>query len=265
MDLLEKIRIINKELQKNSDIQDNLKKLPELLYNLMDANIYIISHHGNLLGAASNQRIEQDLVRTTLNKQKPSEMHGNNLEMQHKAGVYGDSNKEYLTVPAEYKNLFKDEIAAVVPIISGRESYGSIYINRLHKPVCEEDLILAEYVATYIGLMLHRSQEKRREVEARRQTKAQRAIQSLTHSELGAAELIFQELGGKDGLLVASEAAKKFGISRSILIVALRKLKSAGIIESHSLGVKGTYIKILNEKILDEFTITPPNLSDECS
>ena len=121
-------------------------------------------------------------------------------------------------------------------------------------------MILTEYVATYIGLMLHRSQEKRREVEARRQAKAQRAIQSLTHSELGAAELIFQELGGKDGLLVASEAAKKFGISRSILIVALRKLKSAGIIESHSLGVKGTYIKILNEKILDEFTVSPRKL-----
>jgi len=265
MDLLEKIRIINNELQKNLDIQDNLKKLPELLSNLMDANIYIISRQGNLLGAASNQRIEHDLLQTTLNKEEPSEMHGNYLQMLHKAEVYEDLHKEYSAVPAAYRKLFKDEIAAVVPIISGKENYGSIYINRPHKPLSEEDLILAEYVSTYIGVMLHRSKEKRREVEARRQAKAQRAIQSLTHSELRAAELIFQELEGKDGLLVASEAAKKFGISRSILIVALRKLKSAGMIESHSLGVKGTYIKILNEKILDEFTVTSRKISNECS
>jgi transcriptional pleiotropic repressor len=32
----------------------------------------------------------------------------------------------------------------------------------------------------------------------------------------------------------------------------LRKFESAGVIESRSLGMKGTYIKVLNDNLLDE-------------
>jgi transcriptional pleiotropic repressor len=32
----------------------------------------------------------------------------------------------------------------------------------------------------------------------------------------------------------------------------LRKLESAGVIESRSLGMKGTFIKVLNDKFLEE-------------
>ena len=41
------------------------------------------------------------------------------------------------------------------------------------------------------------------------------------------------------------------GITRSVIVNALRKLESAGIIESKSLGMKGTYIKVLKEYFLE--------------
>jgi len=37
------------------------------------------------------------------------------------------------------------------------------------------------------------------------------------------------------------------GITRSVIVNALRKFESAGIIESRSSGMKGTYIKVCNE------------------
>ena len=37
-----------------------------------------------------------------------------------------------------------------------------------------------------------------------------------------------------------------------MIVNALRKLESAGVIESRSSGMKGTYIKILNELIITE-------------
>ena len=46
--------------------------------------------------------------------------------------------------------------------------------------------------------------------------------------------------------------ADRVGITRSVIVNALRKLESAGVIESRSSGMKGTYIKIQNELILDE-------------
>ena len=65
-------------------------------------------------------------------------------------------------------------------------------------------------------------------------------------------EEIFAELDGKEGLLVASKIADKSGITRSVIVNALRKLESAGVIESRSLGMKGTRIKITNDFLRSE-------------
>ena len=78
------------------------------------------------------------------------------------------------------------------------------------------------------------------------------AIGSLSYSELEAIEHIFIELQGSEGLLVASKIADRVGITRSVIVNALRKLESAGVIESRSLGMKGTFIKVLNDKFLYE-------------
>ena len=41
-------------------------------------------------------------------------------------------------------------------------------------------------------------------------------------------------------------------MTRSVIVNALRKLESAGIIESRSLGMKGTFIKVLSPLFVDE-------------
>jgi len=43
---------------------------------------------------------------------------------------------------------------------------------------------------------------------------------------------IFEELGGTEGCLVASKVADRVGITRSVIVNALRKFESAGVIES---------------------------------
>ena len=78
------------------------------------------------------------------------------------------------------------------------------------------------------------------------------AIGTLSFSELEAMVHIFEELDGSEGLLVASKIADRVGITRSVIVNALRKFESAGIIESRSSGMKGTYIKVLNDVVYDE-------------
>jgi transcriptional pleiotropic repressor len=51
---------------------------------------------------------------------------------------------------------------------------------------------------------------------------------------------------------VASKIADRARITRSVIVNALRKLESAGVIESKSLGMKGTHIKILNAHLIEE-------------
>ena len=63
---------------------------------------------------------------------------------------------------------------------------------------------------------------------------------------------IFKELNGTEGILVASKVADRVGITRSVIVNALRKFESAGVIESRSSGMKGTYIKVLNDYVFTE-------------
>ena len=59
-------------------------------------------------------------------------------------------------------------------------------------------------------------------------------------------------MDGKEGILVASKIEDRVGITRSVIVNALRKFESAGVIESRSSGMKGTYIKVLNDVVFDE-------------
>ena len=53
-------------------------------------------------------------------------------------------------------------------------------------------------------------------------------------------------------MLIASKIADRVGITRSVIVNALRKFESAGIIESRSSGMKGTYIRVLNDLVFEE-------------
>ena len=109
-----------------------------------------------------------------------------------------------------------------------------------------------EYGATVIGLEIQRQLALQAEAEERNRAVVKMAITTLSYSEVEALQQIFAELEGNEGLLVASRIADKFGITRSVIVNGLRKFESAGLFESRSLGMKGTYIKVLNENLLHE-------------
>ena len=67
---------------------------------------------------------------------------------------------------------------------------------------------------------------------------------------------MFDELDGPEGILVASKIADQAGITRSVVVNALRKFESAGVILSRSSGMKGTYITVLNDVVFDELKET---------
>lgn len=152
----------------------------------------------------------------------------------------------------ENRDLFQAGLTTIVPIIGGGERLGTLILSRLQDQFEDDDLILAEYGATVVGMEILREKAEEIEEEARSKAVVQMAISSLSYSELEAIEHIFEELDGNEGLFVASKIADRVGITRSVIVNALRKLESAGVIESRSLGMKGTYIKVLNNKFLIE-------------
>ena len=88
---------------------------------------------------------------------------------------------------------------------------------------------MAEYSATVVGMEIMRSKTDEIEEQARKKAVVQMAIGTLSYSELEAVEHIFNELDGNEGLLVASKITI-VGITRSVIVNALRKFESAGVI-----------------------------------
>ena len=163
-----------------------------------------------------------------------------------------DIDSEYSAFPSENKDLFKTGLTTLVPIIGGGDRLGTLILSRLDKAFDDDDLLLTEYSATVIAVEIMRERSEVAEKEARSKAIVQMAISSLSYSELEAVEHIFEELNGNEGLLVASKIADRVGITRSVIVNALRKLEIASVIESRSLGMKGTFIKILNNNFLAE-------------
>lgn len=252
MDLLSKSRKINALLQKAAGRAVNFKEMSETLSDVIEANVFIVSRRGKLLGYAVHQKIENDRMIKMLEDRQFPEEYTNNLFNIKETSPNLDVNSEYTAFPVENKELFQTGLTTVVPIIGGGERLGTLILARLQEQFHDDDLILGEYGATVVGTEILREKAEEIEEEARSKAVVQMAISSLSYSELEAIEHIFEELNGNEGLLVASKIADRVGITRSVIVNALRKLESAGVIESRSLGMKGTYIKVLNDKFLVE-------------
>jgi transcriptional pleiotropic repressor len=252
MNLLQKTRKINAMLQKAAGKPVNFKEMAETLCEVIEANVFVVSRRGKLLGFAIKQSIENERMKRMLEERQFPEEYTKKLFNITETSPNIDINSEYTAFPVENRDLFKTGLTTIVPINGGGERLGTLILSRLDREFNDDDLILAEYGATVVGMEILREKTEEIEEEARSKAVVQMAISSLSYSELEAIEHIFEELEGTEGLLVASKIADRVGITRSVIVNALRKLESAGVIESRSLGMKGTYIKVLNDKFLTE-------------
>ena len=132
------------------------------------------------------------------------------------------------------------------------ERLGTLFMYKYENDYDIDDIILSEYGTTVVGLEMMRSVHEENAEENRKIQIVKSAINTLSFSELEAIIHIFDELDGMEGILVASKIADRVGITRSVIVNALRKFESAGVIESRSSGMKGTYIKVLNDVVFDE-------------
>ncbi|MDN7241256.1 GTP-sensing pleiotropic transcriptional regulator CodY [Planococcus sp. N028] len=252
MNLLEKTRRINSMLQAAAGKPVNFKDMAETLSEVIECNAFVVSRKGKLLGFAINQQIENERMKGMLEERQFPLEYTQNLSNISETSANLDVNSEHTIFPVEERELFEKGLTTIVPIIGGGERLGTLLLGRVDHEFQDDDLILGEYGATVVGMEILREKGDRIEEEARSKAVVQMAISSLSYSELEAIEHIFEELDGNEGLLVASKIADRVGITRSVIVNALRKLESAGVIESRSLGMKGTYIKVLNTKFLAE-------------
>jgi transcriptional pleiotropic repressor len=255
MSLLKKTRKLNRLLQKAAGHAVNFMEMADVLKEIINADIFVFSRKGKILGYALANPFHNAKLGQMIEKDRKSLVDYNPLLLNIQETTSNlDTDSPYSHIAEKLHDVFgKQEYLTIVPILGGGERLGTLVLSRMNPEFGEDDLILAEYGSTIVGMEIVRERAEEIEEETRSKAVVQVAIGSLSFSECEAVEHIFEELDGKEGLLVASKIADRVGITRSVIVNALRKLESAGVIETRSLGMKGTYIKILNDKLIDEF------------
>ena len=247
VELLDKTRKINQLLHNTRTQKFAFTDICEVLSDVLRSDTFVISKKGKILGVGMYKGVKK-------NGRFPAQV-----------GVFIDSklNDRLLSIlstkedvnlmtlgftPAEAEGV----TAIIEPIFIAGERLGTVFICRERPAFDIDDIIISGYGTTVVSLEMMRSVLEEDAEESRLRQVVAGAVMSLSSSEVEALRNVFAELAGSEGILVASKIADKAGITRSVIVNALRKLESAGIIESRSSGMKGTYVRILNPYVFEE-------------
>ena len=231
--LLDKTRKIQKLLHNNQNTGKVVfNDICLVLCGVLESNVLVLSRKGKVLGSGKREEIPalSGLVKDSLGSYIDNEM-----------------NERLLSILSTKENLnlqmlgFEEEAASryyaiATPIDIAGDRNGTLFLYR---------------ETTVVGLEIVRSKNEESAAAIRDQKVAESAFSSLSVMEIEAIHQVFEELNGKEGILVTSRVADKAHITRSVIVNALRKLESAGVIESRSSGMKGTFIRVLNENLYD--------------
>ncbi len=246
--LLDKTRMIQKLLHNNSSSKVVFNDICDVLKDILSSNVLVISKKGKILGTGACKEIGEI---EGLLKYEVGGIIDHMLNERLLGVLSTKENVNLETLGFEGNDSHKYQ-AIVTPIDIAGERLGTLFIYKVKEQYTIDDIILCEYGSTVVGLEMLRAVNEESAEESRKLQVVKSAIGTLSFSEMEAIIHIFEELNGNEGILVASKIADRVGITRSVIVNALRKFESAGVIESRSSGMKGTYIKVLNPVIFDE-------------
>lgn len=246
--LLDKTRKIGKLLHNNNSSKVVFNDICKVIRDIVNSNVLVISKKGKVLGVGICDGVEElkELVEDNV---------GGFIDPMLNERLLGvlstKENVNLATLGFESTDVRRFQ-AIITPIEIAGERLGTLFIYKCDEQYDIDDIILCEYGGTVVGLEMLRAVSEESAEENRKVAVVKSAISTLSFSEMEAITHIFDELNGTEGILVASKIADRVGITRSVIVNALRKFESAGVIESRSSGMKGTYIKVLNDVVFDE-------------
>ena len=246
--LLDKTRKINKLLHNNNSSKVVFNDICAVMTEILDSNVLVVSKKGKVLGTSKSVNVKE--IKELLEERVGA--HIDKMLNERLLSILSTKENVNLETLGFSGDVVKGYQAIITPIDIAGERLGTLFIYKQNEGYEIDDIILSEYGTAVVGLEMLRSVNEESAEETRKEHIVQSAISTLSFSELEAIVHIFDELNGTEGILVASKIADRVGITRSVIVNALRKFESAGVIESRSSGMKGTYIKVLNDYVFTE-------------
>lgn len=241
--LADKIRQLNGALYTEDKQPADLQKAITAISATIGSAVYVIDHEGVILAGDNGSVKLADRLKLMVKEQSFS---ADPWFMQLLKSSEPAYNEFHPDAQAEGDHRY-----SLIPVTPGDKKSAFLMICTSKKPLSDEQLTLAEVGALLTGLLLRVAEADQFEEEVRNRKLAEGAFESLSYSEVEAIQEILKNITNNESVVIASKIADSLGITRSVIVNALRKFESAGIIESRSLGMKGTFIRVKNLHALE--------------
>ena len=245
--LLDKTRKISKLLHNNSNTKVVFNDICRIMMDITGSDVFVISRKGKVLGIGDNSKT---LMKSPLLTNEVGAVINKELN-ERLLGVLSTKENVRLETLGFENPALKSFHGIVSPIYIAGKRLGTLFMYKKAGEYNIDDIIVTEYGASVVGLEMMRAVSEEKDEDSRKRALAHSALDTLSATENKAIGHILNALTDGEGILVASKIADMVGITRSVIVNALRKLESAGIVECRSAGMKGTYIKVINEIIYD--------------
>jgi transcriptional pleiotropic repressor len=241
--LTDKIRQLNGSLYDDDGQNPDLRRAVSSLASIAGVAVFVVRREGEILVAESGPVKLTENMKQLIKDQSLNADRDFMQLLKASEAVYNETD------PAQKTN--GDYYYSLVPLTAEDKKSDLLLLCSAKKPLDEDQLALAEIGALLIGLIQRLEKSGKEEEIIRNKKLAEGAFESLSYSEVEAIEEILKNITNNESVVIASKIADNLGITRSVIVNALRKFESAGIIESRSLGMKGTFIRVKNLHALE--------------
>lgn len=147
-----------------------------------------------------------------------------------------------------------------IPVVKSKREFEYLVLLKYNNQLNDDFIYFAEVISLLFSIVVQNKIKNKEQKYENSIRSIQIALDALSYSEKHAMKLVLDKIEGEEGHLVASKVAREHNITRSIIVNALRKLESAGLLKSKSLGMRGTHIKILNNNLKTILNIDDVNV-----
>lgn len=251
--LLEKIKVLNNTFLRPDSRAPSLKDALQAVAEITGSAALLVNNEGKVLASNLGDVQPADHLNKLILEETIASDRGFMFMIKSADSQYNQTYPEEMNSTKKSKtgSAGSKELYTVIPISGRVKSAASLFLLRGKEPLSDREVVLAEIGATLLGMLLRQEAYDQEDEETRNRELAEGAFESLSYSEVEAIQEILKNINNNESVVVASKIADRLGITRSVIVNALRKFESAGIIESRSLGMKGTFIRVKNLHALE--------------
>ncbi len=249
--ILETMRKLYWLMQKSIEESILMDELCEILSYLMHSNVYVVSRNGKILGVYYKEEKDSVAITDTESGQKFFKTEASEKLLEVRQTIENITGEEAAEIFVSDKSAYTKN-TMIVPVFSGGRRAATLIFSRYEDAFSTEDVILGEYAAMILGIDIEKRQNRMIEKQIGQKAVAQLALAALSYAEIDAMQNVFKNISGDEALIVVGKTAERTDTNRTVILNGLKKLEGSGVIESKSLGMKGTHIRIINECLVSE-------------